>query len=80
MGSFKAPDGAFQPDQIDILTKAFDAVWQTLIAHRPSQADNDELRTAISKRLCELAAAGITDVQELRRVTLDALELEPRQG
>jgi hypothetical protein len=78
MDSFKAPNGAFRPDQIHILKKAFDAVWQTLIAHRPSQADNEELRTAISERLCALADAGVTDVQELRRVILDALELEPR--
>jgi hypothetical protein len=75
MGSFSRSGSAFQPDEIAILQQAFDAIWATLISHRPSQADNDELRTAISEKLCDIAASGITDVQLLRSLTLASLPL-----
>jgi hypothetical protein len=75
MGSFSRSGRAFQPDEIAMLQQAFDAIWTTLIAHRPSQADNDELRTAVSEKLCDIAASGITDVQLLRSLTLASLPL-----
>ena len=75
MGSFSRSGRAFQPDEIAILEQAFDAIWSTLIAHRPSQADNDELRTAVCEKLCEIAASGITDAQLLRSLTLASLPL-----
>lgn len=80
MGSFKPPAGAFQPEEIANLQQAFEAVWATVTAHRPSQADNNELRTAVSERLCEIAASGVTDVQELRSLTLASLRLPPPEG
>src|SRR5262249_19281140 len=39
MRSFSPPRGAFQPHEIPILHAAFEAVWQTIEAHRPTQTD-----------------------------------------
>ena len=76
MGSFQPPvGGAFQPDEIEVLKKAFDAVWETIKALRPSQVANGELRTAISAKLCELASQGIADPEELRSATLASFSL-----
>jgi hypothetical protein len=71
MGSFKNPQGAFQPHELAVLQEAFDAVWETIQAHRPSQIDNDELKTAVSDRLCQIATIeGATDAAKLRAATL----------
>jgi hypothetical protein len=71
MGSFKPPQGAFQPHELAVLQEAFDAVWETIQAHRPSQIDNNELKTAVSDRLCQIAAVeGATDAARLRSATL----------
>jgi hypothetical protein len=71
MGSFKPPKGAFQPQELAVLQEAFDAVWETIQAHRPGQIDNDELRTAVSERLCSIAETeGVTDAAKLRAATL----------
>ena len=50
--SFKPPAGTFQPDQIEKLAQVFDDVWETILAHGPAEADNDELQTAASEKLC----------------------------
>jgi hypothetical protein len=53
------------------LNEAFDAIWQTIKAHRPLETDEDELRTAVSERLCKIAAAdGVTNAEALRSATL----------
>jgi hypothetical protein len=38
MSSFQPPLRAFQSEDIAVLQQAFDAVWSTIVAHRPSQA------------------------------------------
>jgi hypothetical protein len=70
VSSFSPPLGAFQPHQLELLQQAFDSIWQTIEAYWPTQAD-DELRTAISERLCQIAAEdNVTDVVTLRVETL----------
>jgi hypothetical protein len=53
----------------------FDDVWSTIVTHRPTQAENDELKTMVSETICALAASGVTDPDHLRLRTLDSLEL-----
>ena len=73
MSSYHPPHGSFQPHELAILNEAFEAVWQTIQAHRPSETDKDELRTAASERLCQIASTdGITDAATLRSATLRA--------
>jgi hypothetical protein len=80
MSSFQPPLRAFQSEDIAVLQQAFDAVWSTIVAHRPSQADNDELRTMVSEKLCEIASNGVMDVQLLRSMTLASLEFPRPSG
>ena len=78
MGSFqptRSPRGAFQAEDLAVLDQAFDDVWSTVITHQPSQAENREFRTLISEKLCQLAAAGVTDPDQLRAMTLASLQL-----
>jgi hypothetical protein len=71
MSSFNPPAGGFQPHELPILQTAFEAIWQTIKAHRPLATDDDELRAAITVRLCQIAATdGLTDVATLRSATL----------
>ena len=71
MVSFKPQTGAFQPAELAILQEAFETVWATIQERRPSQTDNDELRTAVSDKLCQIAATnGVTDATSLARATL----------
>jgi hypothetical protein len=67
MGSFKPPRGAFQPDELEHLQNVFDATLITLRALDPGRnVDDDDLRTAISEKICALAATGVTDPEQLR--------------
>ena len=61
MASFKPPMKAFQPDELELLGQMFNDIWATI---KTSGADRDlakdeELRTAVSERLCALAAGGV---------------------
>jgi hypothetical protein len=68
MGSFKPPRGAFQPDEFEHLQNVLDAALITLRALDPARNvdDDHELRTAISEKICALAATGVTDPEQLR--------------
>src|SRR5262245_65870925 len=63
MGWFHPPRGSYQPEQMQLLQEAFDATWAELATHLPSPngKTDHELRTAISEKLCDLAATGVTD-------------------
>jgi hypothetical protein len=78
MGSFqppRSPRGAFQAEDLAVLDQAFDDIWSTVITHHPSQAENSEFRTLVSEKLCELAAAGVMERDQLRAMTLASLQL-----
>jgi hypothetical protein len=75
MGYFLSPRGPeFDPGEVAILQEAFNAVWATIVAHRPSQGDNQELKTMVSEKLCAIAATGVMDVHVLRSRTLANLQ------
>ena len=76
MASFNPPRSSFQPDEIQLLQQAFDATWAELATHLPSRngKTDHELRTAISERLCDLAAMGITDPERLKTLTIASLQ------
>jgi hypothetical protein len=74
MSYFKSEIGAFQPHEIAILEEAFAAVWEAVEERLPAQIDKDELRTAVSEKLCRIAARhGFDDVAALRSETLQDL-------
>jgi hypothetical protein len=61
------------------IERAFDATWPVIRTH---EANNDKARIAelsmvLSHRLVELAADGVTDPQELRRLALGTFPLTP---
>jgi hypothetical protein len=60
-GSFRPQAGSFQSEDIAVLQKVFDDVWSTIATHRPTQAENDELKTMVSEKLCAIAASGVMD-------------------
>ena len=58
------------------LSKAFEATWEVLQVENASdtlEAQN-ELRQAVSGKILELAANGVTDPQELRNQVLKSLD------
>jgi hypothetical protein len=75
MGSFRPQGGSFQSEDIAVLQKVFDDVWSTIVTHRPTQAENDDLKTMVSEKLCAIAASGVMDPEQLRSRTLASFEL-----
>jgi hypothetical protein len=66
------------PVVLAAIERAFDATWPVIRAH---EAGNDKARIAelsmmLSHKLVELAANGVTDPQELRRLALEAFILD----
>ena len=73
------PLNGYSPETIAAIEHAFEAVWTTLYAHMPTDGDQSkEVRIALSQKLIELAAGGITDRQELRRKALEGMALTTR--
>jgi hypothetical protein len=82
MASLKPPTKSLQPDELELLGQTFNAVWATI---ETSELDRDlgkdeELRTAVSKRLCALAAGGVTDPELLRELTLASILRAPQRS
>ena len=78
MEAFHPPQGAFQPDELNILQHAFDDAWKTIRAHLFDGDDpnNEVLRNAVSEILCHIATRdGVTDAQTLRSATLGTFTL-----
>ena len=84
MASFKpptkTPKKSFQPEELELLGQAFNAIWAAINTSLPNRdlAEDEELRSAVSERLCALAAAGVTDPELLRDLTLARLLRGPR--
>jgi len=75
MGYFLSPRGPeFNSGEVAILQEAFNAVWATIVARRPAQGDNPELKTMVSEKLCAIAATGVMDIHVLRSRTLASLQ------
>ena len=78
MGSLDPPPSWSDPVVLAAIERAFDATWPVIRAH---EAGNEtrmaELSMALSHRLVELAADGVTDPKELRRLALETFPLAP---
>jgi alpha-mannosidase len=79
MGSLDPPPSWSDPVVLAAIERAFDATWPVIRAHEPG---NDKTRMAelsmtLSHRLIELAAVGLTDPKELRRLALETFPLAP---
>ena len=63
------------------LEQAFYDVWKVICAHEPDRdsAQDHERRVELSYALKMLAATGVTDADELRRLVLERLPL-PRSN
>ena len=73
MGSLDTPPSWCDPLVLDSIERAFDATWPVILAHEAgaNKARMAELSMALSHNLVELAAKGVTDPQELRRLALE---------
>ena len=65
------------PKLLTALAQAFESTWLVMRAHEPLlDADRaKELGSEIRLKLVELAADGVTDPAQLRRLTLESLPL-----
>lgn len=64
------------PELISAMMEAFTFVWTALYSHVPvNGAGAEEVKIALSRTIVALAAKGITDVQDLRRLALDDMAL-----
>ena len=73
MGQIVEP--SFENSTLANLSKAFEATWKVLLTqNRPPDPDaKDDLRRAVSGKLLELAANGVTDPMELQNRVLESL-------
>lgn len=65
----------YDPKALEALGQAFDATWVVLQARDPFRdfLRDTELQDALSQKLMELAADGVTDPIELREWALEGL-------
>jgi hypothetical protein len=65
-------DGAFDPETVELLAKAFDEAWASMLALRPRYAadDSTDRREEIARRIVAAARRGERDVG---RLAADAL-------
>ena len=72
-------DSSFECNQekIQAIEEAFDAAWAFIQANEPERDSKHdcERMTALSQKIAELSAEGITDPSELRRLALEAWPL-----
>jgi hypothetical protein len=78
MGSTHLTPNWSDPKLLAALTRAFDDTWAVIRAH---ECDEDKPRMAelsmeLSRKLVELAANGVADAQELRRLALETFPLK----
>ena len=73
-----SPQNPFDdPKLVAELAQTFESIWLVMRAHEPLvDADRaKELGIEISRKLVELAADGVTDPAQRRRLTLESLPL-----
>ena len=78
MGSTHSTPDWSDPKLLAALTRAFEDTWPVIRAH---ECDEDKPRMAelsmeLSRKLVELAANGVTEAQELRRLALETFPLK----
>ena len=79
-----SPQNPFDdPKLVTELAHTFESIWLVMQAHEPildpilDAERAKELSSKISRKLVELAAYGVTDPAQLRRLTLESLPLLP---
>jgi hypothetical protein len=80
MGS-QFPVGQYGDPRFLALEQAFYDVWKVICAHEPDRdfTQDHGRRLELSRALTLLAASGVTDAHELRRLVLESLPL-PRSN
>lgn len=73
------PVGDHDDPTLFALQQAFYDVWTVLAAHEPNRdlTEDHERKMELSRTLMVLAANGVTDLAELRRLGLKNLSLPP---
>lgn len=66
------------PAVVAAIEQAFDDVWLVICEREPSQSKQrtNELATALSRKLVALAADGVTDAAEFKRLAVEGLPLK----
>jgi hypothetical protein len=80
MGQAAPFKNSFQPDELEELQTAFNAIWAAFKANRAFSdcASEEELRRLVSERLCALARCGVKDAERLQTLTLVTLQSRSR--
>jgi hypothetical protein len=75
MGSYAALKGTFDSESLNVLDRAFEITWSDFKAHPPfrNAREEHELKTALRKKLIEIASSGVDDPKKLRRKVLKAM-------
>ena len=73
------PVGDHDDPMLFAIKQAFYDVWTVLAAHEPyrDRTQDDERKMELSRTLMVLAANGVTDIAELRRLGFKSLSLPP---
>ena len=73
------PVGDHDDPTLFAIKQAFYDVWTVLAAHEPyrDRTQDDERKMELSRTLMVLAANGVTDIAELRRLGFKSLSLPP---
>ena len=75
MGSKNPPRTFYDPALRSTVERAFDVTWTVLQARDPFRdlSEDNELKTALNRKLMGLATDGVTDPIELREWALEGL-------
>ena len=78
MGS-QQPPRSYDETTLQAMEQALNDVWQVLKAHDPFRDwdKDEEFQMGLASKLLNLAAAGVTDPQELRSRVLAGCDLKP---
>jgi hypothetical protein len=77
MDQLVVPEGVdISPERLAELTQLFEACWEEVLTKRPDLVDAQKeasLRYLVASRIMFEAAAGMDDMQELRRTALEGI-------
>jgi hypothetical protein len=65
---------AFGPEDIAIVTGAFDEAWSDVEGRFPASADKESVRLRMAEMVLEHAKKGLRDRARLKEIALKALE------
>jgi hypothetical protein len=78
MSDYIPPKAAFDPLDLAVMRRAFDAAWTEIMSSNLIENIDDEaLRRAVCQKLFSLVRARPTDAQELRDLLLSSVSADP---